>query len=117
LKTCELKKPEFTKCSTKSIDELYKKIFNGHFKVEGLESVEPLVLDKIKVLSGDGPVSLNASLTKVKIFGFKNIQIVQSQVNADDYSWTTLIKVPQMRLEANYRMQGQILVIPLNVSF
>lgn len=117
LQTCELKKPQFTKCSTQSIRGLFNNVFSGKYKIDGLESLDPMVLDKIKVLQGDGPVSVNASLSKVKIYGFSKVELVQNQVSAKDYSWITLIKLPKIRLEANYRMQGQILIIPLNVSF
>lgn len=118
LKTCELKMPEFTKCSTESIRGLFANTFNGNYKIAGLDSIDPLLLDKIKVLQGGGgPVSLNASLTNVKLFGFKNTEVIENQVSAEDYSWITVFKVPKMRLEADYRMKGQILIIPLNVSF
>jgi Haemolymph juvenile hormone binding protein (JHBP) len=92
-------------------------VFSGKYKIDGLDSIDPMVLDKIKVLQGDGPVNVNASLSKVKIFGFSKVELVQNQVSAKDYSWITFIKLPKIRLEANYRMQGQILIIPLNVSF
>lgn len=74
-------------------------------------------IDRIRILQGEGPVSVNASLTKVKVQGFSKVKVVENQVNHKDYNWVTTIKLPKMRLEGNYHMQGRILVIPLNVRF
>lgn len=116
MKTCVKDTPEFAKCHVESIRDLFANIFNGNYKIDGLESVEPMVLDKLQILQSDGPVSLDASLSKVKIFGFSKADVIQNQVDFNDYSWTTKIKIPKVRIEADYRMKGQILVIPLNVS-
>jgi Haemolymph juvenile hormone binding protein (JHBP) len=74
-------------------------------------------IDRIRILQGEGPVSVNASLTKVKVQGFSKVKVTENQVSSKDYNWVTTIKLPKMRLEGNYHMQGRILVIPLNVSF
>jgi hypothetical protein len=73
-------------------------------------------IDRIKILNGEGPVSVNASLTKVKVLGFSKVKVTENQVSNKDYSWITTVKLPKMRLEGNYHMTGRILVIPLNVS-
>jgi Haemolymph juvenile hormone binding protein (JHBP) len=99
-----------------SVRGLFGNVLNGNYKIEGLDSVEPILLDKIQILQGDGPVSLDASLSKLKIFGMSKAEFVQNQLNFTDYTWLTKLKIPKLRLEADYRMKGQILVIPLNVS-
>jgi Haemolymph juvenile hormone binding protein (JHBP) len=73
-------------------------------------------IERIKILQGEGPVSVNASLTKVRVQGFSKVKVTENQVSSKDYGWVTTIKLPKMRLEGNYHMQGRILVIPLNVS-
>jgi hypothetical protein len=73
-------------------------------------------LDKLNVLQGSGPVAVNASLSNVKIVGMSSLFLVENQVSAKDYSWLTTMKIPKLRLDADYRMRGQILIIPINVS-
>uniref|UniRef100_A0A336MJ95 CSON002346 protein n=1 Tax=Culicoides sonorensis TaxID=179676 RepID=A0A336MJ95_CULSO len=114
LKTCRFSDPEFIKCSTESVQGLFDELVPG---IEGLEEVgtiDPLKLGKIRILQGDGPVSVNASLSKVTVTGFGAVKIVENIVNKKDFSWDTRIQLPKMRLEGNYHMQGRILVIPLN---
>lgn len=114
-KTCLLSDPDFNKCNFETILGIFENTLNGNYKINGLESTNPMVLEKITVLQGDGPVAVNASLSKLKIYGLPQVQLLKHRFNPDDLSWTQLIKIPKMRLEANYRMMGQILVIPLNV--
>lgn len=117
LETCEFKDPEFFKCSTRSVHGLFQHLLGGIEGVEGLDSIDPMIIDRIRILQGEGPVSVNASLSKVKVIGFSKVKVVENQVSSKDYSWVTTIKLPKMRLEGNYHMMGRILVIPLNVSF
>lgn len=115
LKTCEFKDPDFFKCSTTSVQGLFDNVVKGIEGLDGLTSVDPMRIDRIKILQGEGPVSVNASLTKVKVLGFSKVKVIENQVSSKDYSWITTVKLPKMRLEGNYHMQGRILVIPLNV--
>lgn len=114
LKTCEFKDPEFIKCSTSSIQGLFKTVFDGGYKVPELDSLDPMRIDSIDILQGDGPVSVNASLSKVKITGFSKAVVTESQVSSKDFSWITTCKIPKIRIDADYQMKGRILLIPLN---
>lgn len=116
LKSCQFKDPDFFKCSTESVQGLFDHLVDGIEGVEGLDSIDPMRIDRIKILQGEGPVSVNASLSKVKVMGFSKVKLVENQVSSKDYSWITTIQLPKMRLEGNYHMMGRILVIPLNVS-
>lgn len=64
-------------CSTESIQALFENIYKG---VPGLEDikVDPLRINRIRVLTGSGPVSVNASLSKVLITGFRNTKVLRS---------------------------------------
>lgn len=95
---------------------LYDNLVTGIEGLEGIDSIDPMKIDRIRILQGDGPVSVNASLTKVVVTGFSRVKVIENQVSKKDYSWVTTVKLPKMRLEGNYFMNGRILVIPLNVS-
>jgi len=117
LETCSFKDPDFFKCSTRSVQGLFDELVKGNTAgIEGLQTIDPMTIDRIRILQGDGPVSVNASLSKVTVTGFSKVKVIENQVNDKDYSWVTTIKLPKMRLEGNYKMGGRILVIPLNVS-
>lgn len=135
LKTCRFSDKDFFKCSTTSVQGLFDQLvitilaafsslFSIFFVIQakgidglvGLETIDPMKIDRIRILQGEGPVSVNASLKNVKVTGFSRTHVIENQVNSKDYSWTTSIRLPKMRLEGSYNMNGRILVIPLNVS-
>lgn len=116
LKTCTFKNPNFTQCSTTSVHGLFSHLIEGIEGINGLDTIDPMKIDRIRILQGDGPVSVNASLSKVTVTGFSKLKLIENQVSSKDYSWLTTLTLPKLRLEGNYHMQGRILVIPLNVS-
>ncbi|XP_040174514.1 protein takeout-like [Anopheles arabiensis] len=114
IKTCRFDQPDFVDCSTESVQGLFDKLVTG---IEGLEhvgTIDPMKISKIRILQGDGPVSVNASLSKVVVTGFASTKVLRNVVSSKDFGWETHIRLPKMRLEGNYHMQGRILVIPLN---
>jgi hypothetical protein len=117
LKSCKFTDPDFTQCSTDSVQGLFDQLSKGVAGLEGLETTDPMKIDRIRILQGEGPVSVNASLSKIKVTGFAQTKVVQNQVSSKDYSWITTVRLPKLRMEGNYHMNGRILVIPLNVSF
>lgn len=115
MKTCKFSDIDFFKCSTTSVQGLFDQLAKGIDGLVGLETIDPMKIDRIRILQGEGPVSVNASLKNVKVTGFSKTNVMENQVNSKDYSWLTTIRLPKMRLEGNYNMNGRILVIPLNV--
>lgn len=78
IKSCSIKDPEFTKCSTESIQMLMSHLSNDG--IEGFdEKVDPLRINKIRIFQGQGPVSINSSLSKAVVTGFSNMKIVESK--------------------------------------
>jgi hypothetical protein len=118
LKSCLQSDPNFQQCHLESVRDLFQNVLKGVYKIDGIDSTDPVYLDKIQILqgAGNGPVSLDASLSNLKIFGLAKTEVTDNDVDLRTYSWTTSLKIPKLRVEGNYRMRGQILVIPLNVS-
>lgn len=44
-----------------------------------LPSIDPLSIDEIRLLQGNGPVSINATLTDVTVRGFDKVKVIESQ--------------------------------------
>lgn len=49
--------------------------------IEGLDDlqIDPMKLNKIKIFAGDGPVSINSSLSKAIVTGFANTVVLESE--------------------------------------
>jgi hypothetical protein len=86
---------------------MFGKVFSQTYKVEGIDSLDPLYLEKIQILqsSGRSPVSLDATLTNLKITGISQGQILNHTANLQKMQWTTVFKIPKLRLESDYQMK------------
>lgn len=78
METCKFSDPDFIACSTRSVQGLFDKLVTGIEGLEDIGTIDPMRLGKIRILQGDGPVSVNASLSKVTVTGFANTKVVQN---------------------------------------
>lgn len=81
--------------------------------------IEPLRLNRVRVISGDnGPVGINATLKKVVVHGFKDVQILENvysqKPNINKVTWNTILFLPTLKFDSQLRVVGRILLIPLN---
>lgn len=109
LKTCQIADPNFEACSRESIQGLFKQLAIGkllrevrevfviinviafgfnlthlHISkgIEGftaIETIDPMKLNRIKIFQGEGPVSINSSVTKVSVTGFADTEVLESK--------------------------------------
>ncbi|XP_062123280.1 uncharacterized protein LOC133836706 [Drosophila sulfurigaster albostrigata] len=118
LPSCRIKDPEFTTCSTNSIQKLIDQMNIGI--PELLNTFGPLdpmrIRDIIFKQDNNNVATLNCNLTDVHIKGYSKMKIKESRVSKKDFSWQTKIFLPKTRMESKYKMEGRILVIPLSGS-
>ncbi|XP_026477545.1 uncharacterized protein LOC113383497 [Ctenocephalides felis] len=112
MKSCTLKAPDFKKCNLESIQGLFSKLATGIAEID-VPAADPLHIDKLRILQGQGPVSVNASLENVVITGFSKTKIVENRVNLKNFHFYTLMKIPKLRIEGTYDLKGRILLVPL----
>ncbi|XP_055384363.1 circadian clock-controlled protein daywake-like [Condylostylus longicornis] len=112
---CEIKKPEFAKCLTESIQGLFNNIENGIPGFTAIKSFEPFTLNKIRIAQGHSEaVNINIDLSKLKLHGLTKIIVKECKVSSKDFSWKTTLLLPKMKIESDYELEGRVLLIPLN---
>jgi Haemolymph juvenile hormone binding protein (JHBP) len=52
------KDPKFFDCSTRSVQKLFDAVNQGIAKLDGIETTDPMRIDRITILQGEGPVSV-----------------------------------------------------------
>nr|XP_013111117.1 unnamed protein product [Stomoxys calcitrans] len=62
-----------------------------------------------------GPVSIDVTLTDVDLIGFKNMKFTAIKGFQADLSGRTelIATIPELRLKGHYKIDGQILVLPI----
>lgn len=79
LKVCQRKKTGRGRS-----DNFHENILSRSFQIgidglETLETIDPMKLNRIKIFQGEGPVSINSSLSRAVVTGFANTKIVSSK--------------------------------------
>ncbi|GLV43637.1 uncharacterized protein CBL_07036 [Carabus blaptoides fortunei] len=112
LKTCHKQDKNFTDCSTIAVQGMFNKLRTGIPEVR-LPPAEPLKIDKIEILQGDGPVSVNATVRDINVHGFGNANVLFNSVHPSNFDFHTRMNFPLLRIEGTYEMEGRILVLPM----
>lgn len=62
---------------------------NIQLGIDGLDDlqIDPMKLSKIKIFAGEGPVSINSSLSKAVVTGFGNTVVVESEYVYDQFNY------------------------------
>ncbi|KAH8306207.1 hypothetical protein KR018_004151 [Drosophila ironensis] len=115
IESCRIYEPEFTKCSTRSIQAFMNQVIKGIPEIEkSFGPIDPMRQDQLVFKQENSDVaSIAANLTDMLISGFGKMVIKESKVSQKDFSWLTKIYLPRMRMEGNYQMTGKILLVPL----
>ncbi|XP_050317402.1 protein takeout-like [Bactrocera neohumeralis] len=118
LPSCKINEPGFTKCSTNTVQKLIDQLVIGIPEVvEEFGPFDPMRVHDIYFKQDSNDVArVRANLSDVIVKGFSKTIIKESRVSKKDYSWITKIFLPKMRMDANYKMEGRILLIPLRGS-
>ncbi|XP_073814733.1 protein takeout-like [Musca autumnalis] len=116
IKTCKIYEPEFTKCSTESIQRFLEEVFTGKVPevTEVVGKFDPLHLDELNFKQDNNDAaSLRAKLTDLQISGLSRFQITESRVSKKDFSWLTKLVFPKFKIQGHYKMDGRVLLLPL----
>lgn len=112
LRTCHKQDTNFTDCSTIAVQGMFDKMRTGMPEIR-LPPTEPLHIDKIEILQGDGPVSVNATVRNISVHGFGNAKVLFNSVHPSNFDFHTKMYYPLLRIEGIYEMEGRILVLPM----
>ncbi|EDV53463.1 uncharacterized protein LOC6554908 [Drosophila erecta] len=115
IESCKIYEPEFTKCSTRSIQGFMNQLVKGVPEIEAsFGPIDPMRQEQLVFKQANSDVAtLSANLTDMLISGFGKMVIKESKVSKKDFSWLTKIYLPQMRMDGHYKMLGRILLVPL----
>ncbi|XP_055923692.1 protein takeout-like [Eupeodes corollae] len=114
LTSCEIYKPEFTKCSTNSIQKLFIEFAKGIPGLKVGKPIDPFFIKKLVYKQDNNQVAtITANLTNLVTKGFAKTIVKESKVSKKDFSWETTLLVPKLRIDGHYKMEGKILVVPL----
>ncbi|XP_032593498.1 uncharacterized protein LOC6564096 isoform X2 [Drosophila grimshawi] len=118
IESCRINEPDFTNCSTRSIQGFLNAVIEGIPEIEeSFGPIDPMKQDQLSFKQENSDiVSISANITNLVIRGFGKMVLKESKVSKKDFSWQDHIYIPKMRIDGNYKMLGRVLIIPLHGS-
>jgi len=109
---CHTSEPNFDECVKDSLNKFRPSLKSGIPQLK-IPSLEPMVVPRISVKQGSGPVSIDSTFIDLKINGISNYEILNVRSNLDENRIEIDAKLPYMYNEGDYLINGKILVLPI----
>ncbi|XP_066144970.1 protein takeout-like [Euwallacea fornicatus] len=119
IKVCLKSDPNFEECMKKSIGSTLKFLKDGN-KELGFPIIEPFYVEKLELVADPKKsVKLSQQYEHIYMHGFTNSEVTKFNLNfgipgKSACEWKMEIYTPISRMEANYKLTGQILLFPIN---
>lgn len=110
---CHKSDPNISMCVKNTIEELRPRLITGIPELD-LVPLDPMVIPRLEFIEGSGNFKLSQVLTNVTIHGLGafNLRSVKMDLNALTLELDML--TPTMVFNADYEMEGRVLVMPMN---
>uniref|UniRef100_A0A182TNZ6 Uncharacterized protein n=1 Tax=Anopheles melas TaxID=34690 RepID=A0A182TNZ6_9DIPT len=106
-------KQEDGNCLLEAVTATFRNFHKGVPEI-GLVPLDPLRIDKMDIVQGDGPINIVLNFKKVDLSGFREAQI--KKINGFTSNPTKMemnLLVPVASLVGGYRINGKVLILPI----
>lgn len=111
---CRKSDPIFLQCIKKEIQSVVPQLSGGYAKLR-IPAIDPFELPALDIAKGQGAVSIDLSLQKLKIFGLSSAIIENVDIDPEKltgYAKFTFTK--PINLIGSYTAKGKVQVLPIN---
>ncbi|XP_052891481.1 uncharacterized protein LOC128299527 [Anopheles moucheti] len=106
-------KQEDGNCLLEAITATFRNFHKGVPEI-GLVPLDPLRIDKMDIVQGDGPINIVLNFKKVDLTGFQHAQIKKaSGFTSNPTKMDLNVLVPVASLVGGYRINGKVLILPI----
>ncbi|XP_069682357.1 protein takeout-like [Periplaneta americana] len=114
-KICKRTDPQLNDCIKETLEDLRPKLSAGIAQLQ-IPSVKPMIIPKISVIQGSGPVSIDSSFTNTHVDGITNFVIKKVNADVDNYRIDIEVDIPFLYVYGDYQINGKVLVLPIQGS-
>ncbi|KAJ9577480.1 hypothetical protein L9F63_005981 [Diploptera punctata] len=111
-KVCNRNDPHLDDCARQTLEELRPKFKKGIPELK-MASVDPMVIPRVSVTQGSGPVSIDSTFTNLHVEGITNYKINKMHVDPDNHRIDIEVELPYMYVYGDYTINGKVLVLPI----
>ncbi|XP_052125480.1 protein takeout-like [Frankliniella occidentalis] len=110
---CKRNDPQLNECVKDSITKLRATFKKGIPELR-VPSLDPMVVPRISLNQGNGPVSITSSFKDLHIQGFSDVQINSVKVDLPNFRIDVDCYLPWFYTWGDYDIKGQILILPIS---
>ncbi|XP_058060766.1 protein takeout-like [Anopheles bellator] len=105
--------PADEQCIIQAISNTFQKYTTGLPQL-GLASLDPLRIDEMDIVQGEGPVNIELNFKNVDIIGFKDVIVKKAKgFTANPNVMEINLEVPLASLVGDYKIKGKVLILPI----
>ncbi|XP_067014031.2 protein takeout [Anabrus simplex] len=112
IKACHRSDPNFKACALKSARETLPNVFDGVPKYR-VPKLDPLIIDRLQVDEGHGPVGLAFTATNCTIYGIRNVRLDNVDIDLPKRHVFYDFYIPRVEIMCKYNASGRILLLPI----
>ncbi|XP_067005499.2 protein takeout [Anabrus simplex] len=112
LKICHQNDANFDECLKIAVQDALKKLKHGNPTL-GLLPLDPLKITTLDLGKSTGPVNIGLRFDNVTMHGISESIIKVQKSNLSDYHLYAESLTPRLKMEANYEMDGRVLLLPI----
>ncbi|XP_058169536.1 protein takeout-like [Anopheles ziemanni] len=106
-------KQEDGTCLLEAITATFRNFYKGVPEI-GLVPLDPLRIDKMDIVQGDGPINIVLNFRKVDLTGFREAEIKKASGFTPNPTKMELnLLVPVASLVGGYKINGKVLILPI----
>ncbi|XP_066999781.2 protein takeout [Anabrus simplex] len=109
---CKKSDPNLNTCLKNAVQAVVPQLVDGIPNL-GVLSIDPLEVSSIDISQGTGPVAVALKFRNVKVYGLSKGIVRDSKADLKNFMLEFGGFAPYVRLEADYEMDGKILVLPV----
>ncbi|XP_050088483.1 uncharacterized protein LOC126572847 [Anopheles aquasalis] len=105
--------PGDEQCLIAAVTETFQKYRNGLPEL-GLAPLDPLRIDEMDIVQGDGPVNIVLNFKNVDITGFSDVVVKKAKgITANPNVMEMNLLIPLASLVGSYKIKGKVLILPI----
>ncbi|CAH1110215.1 unnamed protein product [Psylliodes chrysocephalus] len=113
---CHRSQPDFTQCVAKNMRGGILAFKSGN-KEMGVPVLDPYFIEKLEIKppASGKTVAIHITFNNVYVYGMTTFEIEHLEIDIDKgCSWTAEFLTPVIRVQADYQIEGQLMVFTLN---
>lgn len=109
---CNKSDPQLNECIRTTLNHLRSYVVKGIQEIN-VPPIEPLIIQKMQMENGHGPVKMRGIFSNMTIYGASNYTVLSVKSDLNKYRVDFGLYLPYIEATGNYDVNGNVLLLPV----